>query len=131
MASEHQRLQMSFVEEVKPQVSFRLVFVRKKSTGVLSWWFSYPVPPMFTVAHPGNRRFRQLIMEKKDEYQKAIRRDDKTRITLELVQSLRNGPDGGRFLLYDPKTELWYDVGDDYAKEKGKSRVVSLQKILL
>lgn len=24
----------------------------------------------------------------------------------------------GRFLLYDPKTKLWYDVGDEYAREK-------------
>ena len=23
-----------------------------------------------------------------------------------------------RFLLYDPKTRLWYDVGDEYAREK-------------
>jgi hypothetical protein len=23
-----------------------------------------------------------------------------------------------RFLLYDPKTQLWYDVGDEYAREK-------------
>ena len=49
-----------------------------------------------TVAHPGNRRFRELVMQRKDEYQKALRRDDKTRITFELVQSLRHGPEGGR-----------------------------------
>jgi hypothetical protein len=49
-----------------------------------------------TIAHLGNRRFRQAVMDKKDEYQKAIRRDDKTRITFELVQNLRNGPEGGR-----------------------------------
>jgi hypothetical protein len=49
-----------------------------------------------TVAHPGNRRFRQLVMEKKQTYQKARRRDDKTRITFELVHNLRSGPEGGR-----------------------------------
>lgn len=49
-----------------------------------------------TVAHPGNRRFRVLVRERKNDYQKATRRDDKTRITQELVQSLRNGPEGGR-----------------------------------
>ena len=49
-----------------------------------------------TFAHPGNRRFKTLVMEKKDQYQKATRRDDKTRITHELVQNLRNGPEGGR-----------------------------------
>eukprot|EP00980_Cylindrotheca_fusiformis_P009035 scaffold1939_cov92-Cylindrotheca_fusiformis.AAC.8 len=71
-----------------------------------------------TIAHPGNRRFRKLVAEMKDDYQKARRRDHKTRITLELVQQLRSGPDGGRFLLYDPDTKLWYDVGDGYAREK-------------
>lgn len=49
-----------------------------------------------TVAHAGNRRFRKLVMARKDDYQKARRRDHKTRITLELVQQLRSGPDGGR-----------------------------------
>lgn len=49
-----------------------------------------------TVTHPGNLRFRQLVMGKKDVYQKAKRRDDKTRITFELVQTVRNGPEGGR-----------------------------------
>jgi hypothetical protein len=51
-----------------------------------------------TVAHLGNRRFRKLVMARKDDYQKARRRDHKTRITLELVQQLRGGPDGGRYV---------------------------------
>lgn len=46
-----------------------------------------------TSSHPGNRRFRELVLEKKQAYQRARRRDDKTRITFELVQTLR---DGGR-----------------------------------
>eukprot|EP00526_Cylindrotheca_closterium_P019275 CAMPEP_0113617342 /NCGR_PEP_ID=MMETSP0017_2-20120614/8726_1 /TAXON_ID=2856 /ORGANISM="Cylindrotheca closterium" /LENGTH=220 /DNA_ID=CAMNT_0000526725 /DNA_START=203 /DNA_END=865 /DNA_ORIENTATION=- /assembly_acc=CAM_ASM_000147 len=71
-----------------------------------------------TVAHPGNRRFRRLVNNRKEDYQKARRRDHKTRITLELVQELRGGPDGGRFLLYDTRTRLWYEVGDGYAREK-------------
>jgi hypothetical protein len=49
-----------------------------------------------TVAHPGNKRFRQLVRERKDAYQRARRRDAKTRITCELVHTLRTGPDGGR-----------------------------------
>jgi hypothetical protein len=46
-----------------------------------------------TSSHPGNRRFRESVLEKKQAYQRARRRDDKTRITFELVQALR---DGGR-----------------------------------
>lgn len=52
-----------------------------------------------TVDHPGNRRFRQLVSERKESYQQAKRRDDKTRITCELVQAIRCGPDGGRCVL--------------------------------
>lgn len=44
-----------------------------------------------TSSHPGNRRFRELVLEKKQAYQRARRRDDKTRITSELVQTLREG----------------------------------------
>ena len=44
-----------------------------------------------TVAHPGNRKFRDLVLTKKRAYQLARRRDDKTKITFELVQKLRQG----------------------------------------
>ena len=48
-----------------------------------------------TVAHPGNRKFRDLVLTKKRAYQLARRRDDKTKITFELVQKLRLG---GRYV---------------------------------
>lgn len=44
-----------------------------------------------TSSHPGNRRFRELVLEKKQAYQRARRRDEKTQITFELVQTLREG----------------------------------------
>lgn len=47
-----------------------------------------------TSSHPGNRRFRELVLERKQAYQRARRRDDKTRITFELVQNFR---DAGRY----------------------------------
>jgi hypothetical protein len=42
-----------------------------------------------TSDHPANVRFRQLINQNKDSYQKAKRRDEKTKITCELVDRLR------------------------------------------
>jgi hypothetical protein len=48
------------------------------------------------VAHPGNQRFRKAVLERKAEYQKAQRRDDKTRITHEIVETLRSGPEPSR-----------------------------------
>jgi len=44
-----------------------------------------------SISHAGNQRLRELVLAKKDAYQKAQRRDDKTRITLELVEELRRG----------------------------------------
>ena len=71
-----------------------------------------------SIAHKGNARFRQLINEKKDEYQAARRREDKTRLTMEIVHELRLS---SRFLLKDPKLQLWFEVGQEYMKEKGKA----------
>lgn len=68
-----------------------------------------------SIAHKGNAKFRQLINERKDEYQAARRREDKTRLTMEIVQELRKT---SRFLLKDPKLQLWFQVDEDYMKEK-------------
>jgi hypothetical protein len=40
------------------------------------------------MTHPGNQRFRRLVLERKEIYQQSTRREDKTRITLEIVQQL-------------------------------------------
>ena len=49
-----------------------------------------------SITHPGNLKFRQLVLARKDEYKRANRRDDKTRIAFEIVEALRNGPDASR-----------------------------------
>jgi hypothetical protein len=66
--------------------------------------------------HAGNRRFRAIISKYRDEYQNAKSRDDKTRITDEIVASIRECRE--RFLRKDKNTNMWYDVGDVYAHEK-------------
>jgi hypothetical protein len=42
-----------------------------------------------TSSHPGNRKLRDLVLQKKQEYQRAKRRDEKTSITSEIVHVLR------------------------------------------
>ena len=42
-----------------------------------------------TASHPANRRFRELVDSHKAAYQNSKRRDEKTRITCELVDKLR------------------------------------------
>lgn len=48
------------------------------------------------ITHPGNKRFRQVVMEQKELYQRATRREDKTRITLDIVQRLMAGEEPSR-----------------------------------
>jgi hypothetical protein len=43
-----------------------------------------------TSLHPANRRFRELVNQHKDAYQRAKRREEKTRITYDLVDKLRS-----------------------------------------
>lgn len=68
-----------------------------------------------TASHPANRRFRELVDSHKASYQNSKRRDEKTRITCELVDKLRGE---GRFVLFDPTTKLWHEVSEEYAREK-------------
>lgn len=56
-----------------------------------------------SVTHPGNLKFRQLVQARKEEYKLAKRRDEKTRIAFEIVETLRNGSEGSR---YDKNAEL-------------------------
>jgi hypothetical protein len=42
-----------------------------------------------TSSHPGNRKLRDLVLQRKHEYQRAKRREEKTSITSEIVQKLR------------------------------------------
>jgi hypothetical protein len=70
-------------------------------------------------AHVGNKRFRIIIEMNRDRYQTAPSRDDKTRITCDIVAMIRSCRPGGRFLKIDElNANNWKDVGDEYAREK-------------
>ena len=95
-------------------------------------------------SNPGNHRFRIIVEQRKVEYQCAVRREEKSRITMEVIHQLTQGPRPSRcvwtthfsllsynrltssilsvcwhrFMLKDPDTLVWYIVGLDYAKEK-------------
>lgn len=69
-------------------------------------------------AHVGNKRFRIVIEANRERYQTAPSRDDKTRITCEIVNMIKSCRPGGRFLKLNTDTKTWSDVGDEYAREK-------------
>jgi len=67
--------------------------------------------------HPGNRRFRDIVVLHKDDYMKAIK-VVKPRVARKIVKAIRTGSPPGRFLKKSSEDNKWYDVGDRNAAEK-------------
>jgi len=67
--------------------------------------------------HPGNKRYRKLVEDRKIEYVNS-KRLDKPVVALDIVKKWRSQSPPGRFLRMDDKTGLWSDVGDKKAREK-------------
>eukprot|EP00545_Synedropsis_sp_CCMP1620_P011627 CAMPEP_0119003516 /NCGR_PEP_ID=MMETSP1176-20130426/607_1 /TAXON_ID=265551 /ORGANISM="Synedropsis recta cf, Strain CCMP1620" /LENGTH=357 /DNA_ID=CAMNT_0006955127 /DNA_START=72 /DNA_END=1145 /DNA_ORIENTATION=+ len=84
-----------------------------------------------TNVHPGNRHFRDLINLHRRAYLKA-RKNDKPAISRAIVRTIRENT--GRFLKRDEKSGLWYEIGDDAAREKTsqalRQRAPEMRKIL-
>lgn len=68
-----------------------------------------------SICHPGNQRFRQLIEANAGEYHRATKQQ-KQRLAQQLVDLITST--GGRFLLKDVETALWYDIGSARSFEK-------------
>lgn len=67
--------------------------------------------------HPGNKRYRKMVEDRKLEYVNS-KRLDKPLVALEIIRVWRAQLPPGRFLKLDEKTGLWNDVGDKKAREK-------------
>jgi hypothetical protein len=62
--------------------------------------------------HIGNKRFRDIVEGKLEEYMNTTCKHEKTTIIIEIVKGIRrNSPEGG-FVKKDPETGLFYEVGD-------------------
>ena len=85
-----------------------------------------------TNVHPGNRRFRDLINANRRAYLNA-RKNDKPAISRSIVRTVREL--NGRFLKKDDKLGLWFEIGDDGAREKTsqalRQRAPEMRKILI
>ena len=67
--------------------------------------------------HPGNKRYRKMVEDRKIDYVNS-KRLDKPLVALGIIQEWREQDPPGRFLKLDEKTGLWNDVGDKKAREK-------------
>ena len=67
--------------------------------------------------HPGNKRYRKMVEDRKLDYVNS-KRLDKPLVALDIIRVWRAQEPPGRFLKLDEKTGLWHDVGDKKAREK-------------
>jgi hypothetical protein len=67
--------------------------------------------------HPGNKKYRKMVEDKKDKYLSS-KRLDKPLVAMEIINEWRSMNPPGRFLKQDEVTKLWEDVGDRKAREK-------------
>ena len=67
--------------------------------------------------HPGNKRYRKMVEDRKLDYVNS-KRLDKPLVALEIIREWRGQDPPGRFLKIDEKTGCWNDVGDKKAREK-------------
>ena len=72
---------------------------------------------LFSFYSLGNKLFRTWVEAKKDYYLNA-KRNEKTEIAMEIVESWRDLTPPGRFLIKDDRTDLYNDAGDDMARKK-------------
>jgi len=67
--------------------------------------------------HPGNRRWRQLVEDRKHEYARQSRLE-KPMVSQHIIDRWRAQVPAGRFLKKNRTTGFWNDVGDKKAREK-------------
>ena len=72
-----------------------------------------------TNSHTGNRRFRKIVSAHRDAYLRAKKRDKPAyaQHVLELVRN-QNRSKPCRFLKKHPTSDLYYDIGNEKAREK-------------
>ncbi len=66
--------------------------------------------------HPGNEDYRKLIDENKRVYLTSRFKKDKRLITDSIIEEVKKR--GGRFLLRNVKSGLWFEVTEDKARDK-------------
>mmetsp|Transcript_14685 Transcript_14685/g.25884 ORF Transcript_14685/g.25884 Transcript_14685/m.25884 type:complete len:918 (+) Transcript_14685:243-2996(+) len=67
--------------------------------------------------HPGNKRYRKMVEDRKGKYLTS-KRLDKPLVAMGIINDWRALDPPGRFLKQDSKTKFWDDVGDKKAREK-------------
>jgi len=71
------------------------------------------------IDHIGNKRFKIIITNYYERYSNAASRFEKSLIVSEIVDAIRENSCGGGFVKFSPLNGgYWYEVGDQFAREK-------------
>ena len=72
-----------------------------------------------TNSHTGNRKFRKIVSLHRERYLRAKKRD-KPAYAQHVLELVRNQSQSKpcRFLKKDLNSGMWYDIGDEKAREK-------------
>ena len=68
--------------------------------------------------HCGNVRFRGVIQQSIGKYAQTDTKLEKSLIVSEIIESIRAASPTGGFVKYVKKDARWYEVGDQWAREK-------------
>eukprot|EP00980_Cylindrotheca_fusiformis_P007027 scaffold1475_cov111-Cylindrotheca_fusiformis.AAC.6 len=69
--------------------------------------------------HAGNQRFRQLVESTAPLYVASQTKQEKTKVIASVVERVRQeSPSGGGFIKRDLNTGLWFEIGNDKARDK-------------
>jgi hypothetical protein len=66
--------------------------------------------------HEGNKIFSSAVREKVRHYENAKKRADKSVVVASTFSWLKDH--GARFIKFDKRTQRWYDIGDEQARDK-------------
>lgn len=66
----------------------------------------------------GNQRFRKLVDHSAPLYDAAKTKLEKTQVIASVVDKVRRDSPGGGFVKRDFQTGLWFEIGDDKARDK-------------
>lgn len=68
------------------------------------------------IKHRGNQRYNFLIQKSREAYQTTDQRNDKIRITRQIIQEVKAY--GGRFLRFDKHKQSYVEINDEAKREK-------------
>jgi hypothetical protein len=66
--------------------------------------------------HPGNVVYRQMVLDKLDEYSRTTSKQGKSLLVSQIVDTVRRSSPAGGFIKY--QNGQWFEVGDHLAREK-------------